>query len=111
MSTTYIPKRPSRVAKTPWSYADGGFDANVDGAQWLGRVHEYLELPIAKRRRGEPARVPWIATAAQARAWAERLTIAFKVFRIDCIDNVSDDPMYLRAWRDFLKTCGGYSTR
>ncbi len=105
MSTTYMPRKKRGVAKTAWSYEDGGFDANVDGGQWLGRVHEYLGLPIAKKlSRGEPARVPWLATAAQCKAWAERITVALDVFRIDA----DTGPAYIVAWRDFLKTCGGY---
>jgi len=103
VSTTYNPKKKRGVAKTAWSYDDGGFDANVDGGQWLGRVHEYLELPIAQKlSKGEPARVPWVATAAQTKAWAERLTVAIKVFRLEA--------SYIIGWRDFLKTCGGYDT-
>lgn len=110
MSTTYIPRNKKKVAKTVWSYEDGGFDANVDGGQWLGKLHEYLELPIANRRNvNEQPRVPWIATAAQTRAWAERITTALKIFRIEQHLEPGESH-YLVAWRDFLKTCGGYST-
>lgn len=104
MSTTYRP-RNKRVAKTPWSYKDGGFDANVDGAQWLGQVHEYLQLPLADRRHIEdPPRVPWQATAAQCRRWAERIRVALDVFRVD----PQSGHHYLVAWCEFLATCGGY---
>lgn len=111
MSTTYVPRRKKTVAKTAWSYEDGGFDANVDGGQWIGRVHEYLQLPIAERLdRRDPPRVPWVATAAQTRAWAERLTTALKVFRIErYLEPGQAD--FLVGWRDFLATCGGYKVR
>src|SRR4051812_31832131 len=102
MSVTYVPRKKRGVVRTPWSYEDGGFDANVDGMRWLGALHEYLELPIARRASlGEPARVPWIATAAQAKAWAERITTAFKVFRL--ADGYVVEHGYLVAWRDFLR--------
>lgn len=115
VSVTYVPRKKRGVVKTPWSYEDGGFDANVDGGQWLGTLHEYLELPIARRASPrEPARVPWIATAAQTKAWAERITTAFRVFRLreSLVDggNVVEHG-YLVAWRDFLRTCGGYDGR
>ncbi len=109
MSTTYKPKKKRGVAKTPWSYKDGGFDANVDGGQWLGKVHAYLELPIASDvPRGSLPRVPWCATAAQTKAWAERLTTMFKVLRIS--GSYSVETGYIAAWRDFLATCGGYDS-
>lgn len=100
MSTTYKP-RSNKVAKTPWSYDDGGFDANVDGGQWLGAVHAYLKLPTARRLSPDDLpRVPWQATRVQAKAWARRLTAVLELFRI------TDG--YLVHWRDFLATCGGY---
>lgn len=107
MSTTYVPKKTRGVARTRHSYKDGGFDTNVDGGHWLGRVHEYLRLPIAPRdRRDEPPRVPWNATAAQTRAWARRLTTALEVFRLE-----QPPENFLNAWRDFLATCGGYDAQ
>lgn len=111
MSTTYMPRKKRGVVKTPWSYEDGGFDANVDGGQWLGSLHEYLELPIARASPGDRARVPRFATAAQTRVWAERITAAFKVFRLResfVGDGYEAGHGYLVAWRDFLRTCGGY---
>jgi hypothetical protein len=101
MSLVYVPKRPKKVVHTVWSTSDNSFDVNTDGAAWLGRVHEYLELPIAEKwDRKSPPRVPWLATAAQCKAWAQRLTVAFEVFRIE--------HGFLLAWRDFLASCGGY---
>lgn len=103
-----MPKKKRGVAKTAWSYHDGGFNANVDGGQWLGRVHQYLELPLdAHTVKHPPVRVPFVATAAQTRAWAERLTVVFKTFDIDN----DEGPAFLRGWRDFLKTCGGYDVQ
>lgn len=110
MSTTYVPCKGRNVAKTPWSYKDGGFDANVDGGQWLGAYHEYLGLPIApKTSPDELARVPWTATAAQTAVWAERITTAFKAFRLS--ESYTAKHGYLVAWRNFLRTCGGYDAR
>lgn len=110
MSVTYVPCKKRGVVRTPWSYKDGGFDANVDGMRWLGAVHEYLELPIApKARAGDLAYVPWVATKAQTQLWAERITTAFKVFRIR--ESLVSEHGYLVAWRDFLRTCGGYDGR
>lgn len=100
MSITFKPKRPAKVAKTAWSYADGGFDANVDGQHWLGAVHKLLGLPVVEKW----ASVPWSATAAECRAWASRLDDAFKTLRIVA-------PPYLKAWRDFLATCSGYTVQ
>lgn len=42
MSVTYVPCKHRGVAKTPWSYKGGGFDANVDGMQWLGHETVFL---------------------------------------------------------------------
>jgi hypothetical protein len=110
VSTTYVPRKRRSVARTPWSYKDGGFDANVDGGQWLGALHAYLELPIAPRASLDvPARVPWIATTAQTRAWAERIDTALKTFRLS--ESYATGHGYLVAWRDFLRTCGGYDGR
>ncbi len=108
MSTQYKPLKKRGVAKTPWSHKDGVFDANVDGGQWLGKVHAYLALPIASDASRSSPRVPWCATAAQVKAWAARLTTMFKTLRLSESYNV--DVGYLVAWRDFLKTCGGYDS-
>lgn len=105
MSTTYVPRRAAKVKKSAHTYDDGGFDANVDCGQWLGRLHQYLELPVdphsVKHSLDHP-RVPFNATAAQTKMWAERITTALKVFRIE------SDGGFIVAWRDFLATCGGY---
>lgn len=107
MSTTYKPLKKRGVAKTAWSYKDGGFDANVDGGQWLGKLHAYLQLPVASDvPRGSPPRVPWCATAAQTKMWAQRITTMLDVLRLDD----ESAPAYVVAWRDFLQTCGGYDS-
>lgn len=110
VSVTYVPCKHRGVAKTPWSYEGGGFDANIDGMQWLGALHVYLELPLAERSSpDQQARVPWIATEAQTKMWAERITTAFHMFRLP--ETYTAEYGYLVAWRDFLRTCGGYDGR
>lgn len=105
MSTTYRPLKKRGVAKTAWSYKDGGFDASVDGGQWLGKVHQYLQLPLASDAPIDHPRVPWCATAAQTAAWAERISTLLDVLRLE-----DEACAYIAAWRDFLATCGGYDS-
>lgn len=107
MSVTFKPKNSKKVARTDWSYDDGGFDANVDGQHWLAAVHKLLGLPIVEKWDC----IPWSATAEECRAWAARLDEAFKTLRLFTQPRTPDDafvPAYLAAWRDFLATCSGY---
>lgn len=113
MSIVYVPRDPSKVARTDWSYADGGFDANVHGGQLLGALHVSAGLPIDPYTHrsnvrffdGEGhERVPFEASARDTTAWAHVITqlLAF-------VDEDDEHVGYINAWRDFLATCGGYS--
>lgn len=111
----YEPKRRKWAARTPFSFEDGDFNANVDGGQQLGALHVALGLPIdpfvhesnIKYYDGEgPERAPFFATAKETRAWAKTVTRGLRF-----IEDDDDYLTFFTAWRDFLATCSGYRVR
>lgn len=115
MSTDYAPKRPNRVIRTPLSFKDGSFNVTVYGHHVLGDLHVALGLPIdpythesnIKYYDGDGyERVPFEATAKEARTWAKTITRALMF-----IEDDDDNKSFIAAWRDFLATCSGYRAR
>lgn len=100
MSITFKPKNSKKVARTAWSYDDGGFDANVDGQHWLAEFHKQIGLPIVEKWDC----IPWSATAAECRTWVKRISEIFDLLNVMRVT----PPPFLIAWRDFLATCSGY---
>lgn len=109
MGIVFKPKRPAHVARTVWSYSDGGFDANVWAQDLLGRLHQALGLPLGNSENPDNPYVPWRAKAADCRAWAAVIKKTFNVppRKID-FALFRDQLNYLRGWAVFLDTCSGY---
>lgn len=111
MSVVYRPKNKHRVARSNWSYDHGGFDMNVHGGFVLGALHRTAgaaleslsNLNVADEH--YPRRVPWRASASEARAMARKLDRV-----LHFIDDNDSQRDYAVAWRDFLATCSGYWT-
>lgn len=119
MSITFKPRRPLTTAVTPFSYDNGGFDANVWAQSLLGRAHSLLGLRVAKVGGVEDHEyplAPFSATAKECRAWAIKIDRALRTFaegRDDgtttgANETAAHERKYLRAWVSFLSTCSGY---
>lgn len=110
MGVTYIP-RNKKIEK---------LDVNFAGADLLGELHAGFGLPVTPRRfTDQPHRVPYMATAAQAREWSKHLEkrVTDQAIRDGYAtltrgglwgEGVNEYVAWVRKWQTFLATCSGY---